>query len=237
MRDEPWDVTDDADDDGTPPVVRRAAADLRRGEASDERAVAAVMTAVRRRPVPRRSRLAPWRRLTAARTWHFSPLAAAGLAASLVGVGALGAFGLRGRVDPAPGVAAGPAIGRGGDSAFRVAPAGSSPAFAASGDAAPTHVVRFVLAAPSDSGGSGVSRVTLVGDFNGWNAEATPMRWDSAARAWTTVVALPAGRYVYAFVLDGRRWVADPAAPLAPEDGFGASNSVVVVAPATGGAT
>jgi pyruvate/2-oxoglutarate dehydrogenase complex dihydrolipoamide acyltransferase (E2) component len=32
-----------------------------------------------------------------------------------------------------------------------------------------------------------VRRVTLVGDFNGWNAEATPMRWDAAARAWTAV--------------------------------------------------
>jgi len=236
MREEPWDVSDEADEDGTPPVVRQAAAHLRRGGASDERAVAAVMAAVRGRRAPRRSRPASWRRLTAARTWHLSPLAAAGLAASLVGVGALGAFGLRGGVDRAPAVAVGPADGRTVDTAPQTAPTGG-PAFASQGDPAPTHVVRFVLAAPSVSSGSTVSRVTLVGDFNGWNAEATPMRWDAAARAWTTVVALPAGRYVYAFVLDGRRWVADPAAPLAPEDGFGASNSVVVVAPATGGAT
>jgi hypothetical protein len=236
MREEPWDVGDDADGEGTPPVVRQAAADLRRGGASDERAVAAVMAAVRRRPVPRRSRPAAWRRLTAARTWHLSPLAAAGLAASLVGVGAVGAFGLRGGVDRALTATGGPASARGVDTALQAAPPGG-PAFASQGDAAPTHVVRFVLAAPSGSSGSAVSRVTLVGDFNGWNAEATPMRWDAAARAWTTVVALPAGRYVYAFVLDGRRWVADPAAPLAPEDGFGASNSVVVVAPTTGGAT
>jgi len=236
MREEPWDVSDDADGDDTPPVVRQAAADLRRAGAPDERAVAAVMAAVRRRPAPRRSGPAAWRRLTAARTWHLSPLAAAGLAASLVGIGALGTFGLRGGVDRAPTVAGSPGSGRGVDTAPQAAPSGR-PTFASQGDAAPTHVVRFVLAAPSVSSGSSVSRVTLVGDFNGWNAEATPMRWDAAARAWTTVVALPAGRYVYAFVLDGRRWVADPAAPMAPEDGFGASNSVVVVAPATGGAT
>jgi hypothetical protein len=34
---------------------------------------------------------------------------------------------------------------------------------------------------------------------------------------------------VYAFIVDGDRWVADPAAPMAPEDGFGIRNSVIVV--------
>ena len=44
---------------------------------------------------------------------------------------------------------------------------------------------------------------------------------------------LRAGRYTYAFLLDGRLWVPDPTAPLAPEDGFGRRNSVVVVASAS----
>jgi hypothetical protein len=42
-------------------------------------------------------------------------------------------------------------------------------------------------------------------------------------------VPLVRGRHVYAFVVDGSHWVADPAAPLAAEEGFGFRNSVVVV--------
>jgi len=227
MSDELWDATEGEDDERMPRVLRRAAADLRRDAPTDERAVAAVMAAVRQRPVPRRP--TAWHRLTAARTWQLSPLAAAGLAASLVAVGALGAWSaLDFRRDAGPGNT--PALASSAPTGT-TAPGTAGAAVVGRGDVAPTHVVRFVLAAPN------VSRVTLVGDFNGWDADATPMRWDAAARAWTTVVELPAGRYVYAFVLDGRRWVADPSAPLAPEDGFGASNSVVVVEPSIGGAT
>jgi Glycogen recognition site of AMP-activated protein kinase len=210
----------DAAGEPVPYAVRRAAADLRRGRESDERAVARVMAAVRRRPAPRRERPSAWRRLTTARTWRLSPLAAAALAASLVAAGALGAWRA---FDRGPALAA--ADGRVAARPAPVTPV--TPAVAAG--AAPAHTVRFVLSAPR------VSRVTLVGDFNGWNAEATPMHWDAASRSWTTVVTLPAGRYVYAFVLDGSRWMADPAAPLAPEDGFGAANSVVVVGGPGGG--
>ena len=42
-------------------------------------------------------------------------------------------------------------------------------------------------------------------------------------------VPLAAGRHVYAFVVDGNDWVADPQAPLSPEQWFGQRNSVVVV--------
>src|SRR5439155_1380617 len=39
---------------------------------------------------------------------------------------------------------------------------------------------------------------------------------------------MPVGQHQYAFVLDGARWVVDPAAP-AVDDGFGRRNSVVAV--------
>jgi hypothetical protein len=45
---------------------------------------------------------------------------------------------------------------------------------------------------------------------------------------WSTTLALPVGQHQYAFVVDGRRWVADPAAP-AVDDGFGRRNSVLAV--------
>jgi hypothetical protein len=89
--------------------------------------------------------------------------------------------------------------------------------------AASTSIVRFQLAA------SGAAQVTLVGDFNGWDRQATPMRPAGEPDVWTVSLALGRGRHVYAFIVDGERWVPDPAAPLAPADGFGGFNSVVVV--------
>ena len=88
-------------------------------------------------------------------------------------------------------------------------------------DASPT--VRFELTAPGAAG------VTLVGDFNGWDRRATPMRRASASDVWTVSVPLGRGRHAYGFVVDGKRWVSDPSAPLAPVDGFGGSNSIIVV--------
>ncbi len=84
-------------------------------------------------------------------------------------------------------------------------------------------VVRFELAAPGAAG------VTLVGDFNDWDRQATPMRRARSQDIWTVSVPLARGRHAYRFVVDGERWVADPSAPLAPEDGFGGANSVIVV--------
>jgi predicted carbohydrate-binding protein with CBM48 len=84
------------------------------------------------------------------------------------------------------------------------------------------HIVRFVHVAP------GASRVAVVGDFNGWDPDATPMQRDGHS-AWTASVPVPAGRHVYAFMVDGDHWMPDPASPLAPEDGFGTRNSVIVV--------
>jgi hypothetical protein len=84
--------------------------------------------------------------------------------------------------------------------------------------------VEFVFVAP------GAQRVSLVGDFNGWDATATPMRRTDGRTTWSVSVPLAAGRQVYAFVVDGNAWVTDPQAPLSPEQWFGQRNSVVVVA-------
>jgi 1,4-alpha-glucan branching enzyme len=70
--------------------------------------------------------------------------------------------------------------------------------------------------------------VALVGDFNGWDEAATPMRHD-ANNTWSVTVPLAAGWHAYAFVLDGAQWIHDPRAPLAPADEFGGPRSVVVV--------
>ena len=84
------------------------------------------------------------------------------------------------------------------------------------------QTVQFVFRAPS------AHRVALVGDFNDWDGEATPLR-PAAGGLWTVTVPLTAGRYTYTFVVDGERWMADPAAPPAPPDDLGRPSSVVTI--------
>jgi hypothetical protein len=82
--------------------------------------------------------------------------------------------------------------------------------------------VQFMLVAPS------ATRVALVGEFNDWDPVATPMS-RAPGGAWHVALPLARGRHVYAFVVDGSSWVADPQAPLAPERWFGVRNSVLLV--------
>jgi 1,4-alpha-glucan branching enzyme len=83
--------------------------------------------------------------------------------------------------------------------------------------------VRFDLTLPADA-----RAVAIVGDFNGWDDQATPMRRTGGAVSWSAQVALTPGRHVYAFVIDGTRWLVDPLAPQVPDSGFGPSNAVMI---------
>lgn len=70
-------------------------------------------------------------------------------------------------------------------------------------------------------------KVSLVGDFNGWNMEADAMENDGGT--WTLSLRIPAGSSVtYKFVADGN-WISDPNAPDSDDDGFGGKNGVVTV--------
>lgn len=73
------------------------------------------------------------------------------------------------------------------------------------------------------------ARVALVGDFNNWDPSRTPMAAAYQGGLWTATVALAPGRYRYAFLVDGAEFRADPAAPRAHDDEFGAPSSVVTV--------
>lgn len=98
-------------------------------------------------------------------------------------------------------------------SRWRPAPEGASAAAGTS----------FVLYAP------GAHTVALVGDFNGWDKAATRLQPTGSSGAWVVTVPLAPGRYRYAFLIDGTRWLADPGAPRAPDDDFGTPNSVLTV--------
>jgi Carbohydrate-binding module 48 (Isoamylase N-terminal domain) len=70
--------------------------------------------------------------------------------------------------------------------------------------------------------------VTLVGDFNEWQGEETPLtRLESGL--WTVSVPLAPGRHVYAFLVDGTLMVTDPRAPLSGDADYGREGSVVMV--------
>ncbi len=87
------------------------------------------------------------------------------------------------------------------------------------------HQLQFVLVAPH------ATAVSLIGDFNDWDASRTPMQLASAGGAvWTAVVPLSPGRYRYAFLVNGSLWLADPAAPAALDNDYGGPSSVVTVA-------
>lgn len=55
--------------------------------------------------------------------------------------------------------------------------------------------------------------VALAGEFNDWSESAHPMTYDPALGAWTITLDLPAGRYEYKFLVNGREWWNDQNAP------------------------
>jgi hypothetical protein len=83
--------------------------------------------------------------------------------------------------------------------------------------------VQVVFRAPS------ARHVSVVGDFNSWDADADAMSRDSATGLWSHSLALRPGRHVYAFVVDDSVWMRDPRSPAAPDEDFGRPGSVLLV--------
>jgi hypothetical protein len=73
------------------------------------------------------------------------------------------------------------------------------------------------------------SAVTVAGDFNDWDPQATPLRPTGRSGEWTVELRLRPGRYRYAFLVDGRNWVGDPSEPRAADSDYGAPTSVLTV--------
>jgi hypothetical protein len=155
---------------------------------------------------------------TAVRSWLHSrvPLAAA---AGLAVAAGLTGYAIRGGGSPTPTGAAPPtATAPSADALTTLASAHRAPR--TSDLAVP---IQFVLDSPR------AARVSLVGDFNGWDPEATPLVRDSSSGIWTATVPLLPGRHVYAFMVDGTAWTLDPRAATAPDPDFGTPSSVVLV--------
>jgi hypothetical protein len=100
-----------------------------------------------------------------------------------------------------------------------------SPAIAPDGAGTPLPVmVRLVVLQPE------ARTVSAVGDFNGWDPTRTSLQQVSSG-VWSVTLPLTPGRYEYMFVVDGQRWVSDPAAVEQADDGFGSRNAVLEVLP------
>ncbi|MGD2081050.1 MAG: isoamylase early set domain-containing protein [Nitrospirota bacterium] len=69
---------------------------------------------------------------------------------------------------------------------------------------------------------------SVVGDFNGWRADATPMK-RLRDGSFSVAMELPRGKeYRFRYLLDGGRWENDWCADRYEPSPYGGENSVVV---------
>jgi 1,4-alpha-glucan branching enzyme len=96
------------------------------------------------------------------------------------------------------------------------------PVATASTNAGPKEV-RFTYFDP-------LAKVVAVGGFfNSWSRTANPMAKTTNA-TWVALITLKPGNHAYKFCVDGK-WIPDPSNPIAVADGYGGSNSVMLVEP------
>lgn len=133
----------------------------------------------------------------------------------------------------AAGIACAAVLGTIGAQALRGTGASGAPMVVAAHSPDTVHVVRFVFR------DAAARSVALVGDFNGWAKEATPLMQEGVDGTWSASIIVPPGRHEYAFVVsDGEveRWIADPSATRV-RDEFGVESSVVTVGGPGGGSS
>ena len=72
-------------------------------------------------------------------------------------------------------------------------------------------------------------KVTVTGDFNDWDAVGVPLKATGKPGLWETELRLPPGVYSYNFIVDGELLIPDPNAPDQMPDGYGGTNSILLV--------
>lgn len=180
----------------TDQFIRKLAATLRAEEELSAGFDRRVMAAVRHEAVTVALRAAP-RPWWRQRSISLSPVGALAIAASVAAVAYIGAREIESPSDPL-----------------------SSSATMSAQDADDTEIVRFIFVDPK------ATQVAVVGSFNQWRKDATPLEATGVPGVWAVSVPLEAGRHEYAFVVDGEKWSADPFAP-AITDEFGTESSIV----------
>ena len=87
--------------------------------------------------------------------------------------------------------------------------------------------VQFVLVRPS------AQSVSVVGDFNNWGLNDSALVATNHDGVWSVTAPVPAGVHRYAFVVNGKEFIADPRAPRSSSDDFGMPSSALVVEDST----
>ena len=94
---------------------------------------------------------------------------------------------------------------------------------AASASGAVVEPTTFVYVAPS------AQSVSVVGDFNNWGLGDSALVATNNKGVWSVTARVPAGVHRYAFVVNGKQWMADPNALGSSGDDFGKPSSALVV--------
>jgi 1,4-alpha-glucan branching enzyme len=71
--------------------------------------------------------------------------------------------------------------------------------------------------------------VSVVGDFNGWDPLATPLRKRSNGTRSATLELPAGGAYRFKYLADGGSWFCDPDADSAADAAIAAADSLLVV--------
>jgi hypothetical protein len=71
--------------------------------------------------------------------------------------------------------------------------------------------------------------VAVTGDFNGWDPKGVPLTPVGKRGLWETNLRLKPGAYSYNFIVDGNVLVPDPNALNQAPDGYGGTNSIMLV--------
>jgi hypothetical protein len=200
------------------PTVARAIRALKAYPPHDARNIQRVMTAVRARPAMRPgvgdtlgARVAAWFRTPSLATTGM--LAAAALVIGFVTRGIISVP----EAAPEATVAAGNSVSS----------APSIPMQPASNSRTEPNAVPVPIVFEAGNAKS----VSVVGDFNDWDATAAPMKRFGKDGPWTATLLAKPGRHVYAFLVDGQTLVADPRAPRARDLDYGGDASVLMVTP------
>lgn len=72
--------------------------------------------------------------------------------------------------------------------------------------------------------------VAVIGTFNHWNPQGYKMERADTDAPWELHLDLATGEYAYAFLINDQWTVPDPDSLWQQEDGFGNSNSILIVA-------
>jgi hypothetical protein len=72
-------------------------------------------------------------------------------------------------------------------------------------------------------------QVAVTGDFNNWDAAGVPLRPGDRPGLWEGELRLGPGAYSYNFIVDGDVLVPDPSSADQAPDGYGGTNSILLV--------